>query len=78
MCRAANNILCLCYELPATTPLQAYDIGPIDLSICGRNLLSVSSSPRNHSPRHAITIHIEYSILTGELPSTHLRVVNMQ
>jgi len=49
MCQAANNILCSCCELPGTTPLQAYDIGPIDLSICGRNLLSVSSSPRNHN-----------------------------
>ena len=37
MCRAANNILCLCYELPDTTPLQEYGIGPNDLSICGRN-----------------------------------------
>ena len=40
MCRAANDI-------SYTTPLQAYDIGPIDLLICGRNLLSVPSSPRN-------------------------------
>ena len=47
MCRAANDILCSCCELPDTTPLQACDIGPIDLSICGRNLLSVPSSPRN-------------------------------
>jgi len=52
MCRAANDILCSCCELPDTTPLQAYAIGPIDLSICSRNLLLVPSSPRNQYIRN--------------------------